>query len=150
VWGRPTQGIGQRANTRMNVRRYKASGMIQMKGMAAISVVRYVVTPSIKLTGAADKPTQGRRRPQVNARCGRAVLVSAGLVTSLAADCAVMVEIAFVLPSRRAAVMAVTGAGEGLAVITGNSAPARARTGIVALLGCFHTMMPQPATSATS
>ncbi len=40
VCGKPTQGIGQRANTRMNVNRYSASGMIQINGIAAMSVVR--------------------------------------------------------------------------------------------------------------
>ena len=36
-----------------------------MKGMAEISVVRYVVTPSMRLVGAAASPIQRKRRPQV-------------------------------------------------------------------------------------
>ena len=39
--------------------------MIQINGMAAMSVVRYVVTPSIKLVGTAARPIQRSRRPQV-------------------------------------------------------------------------------------
>src|SRR5262249_33470292 len=44
--------------------------MIQIIAMAAMSVVRYVVTPSIRLDGAAARPIQRRRRSQVTSATG--------------------------------------------------------------------------------
>src|SRR5436190_12958980 len=65
VCGVPVHTQGQRANTRMNVKRYIASGMIQKDATAAMSVVMYVVTPSIRLDGAAASPIQGSGRSSV-------------------------------------------------------------------------------------
>src|SRR5206468_1666554 len=64
---------GQRANTRMNVSKYKASGMTQKNGIAAMSVVKYVVSPSMRLEGAAASPIQRKRRNQVMFPDGAAV-----------------------------------------------------------------------------
>ena len=70
VCGMPVHATGQRRNTRMKVNRYSASGMTQKRGMAAMSVVRYVVTPSMRLLGAAARPIQRSRRPHVGASSG--------------------------------------------------------------------------------
>src|SRR5438132_11319555 len=49
----------------MKVSRYRASGMIQSNGTEAMSVDRYVVTPSIKLEGTNASATQRRRSASV-------------------------------------------------------------------------------------
>src|SRR5579862_1927539 len=56
---------GRRAKTRMNVSRYNARGRTQNSGNGATSVVRYVVTPNIKLDGKAARNTQRNRRLRV-------------------------------------------------------------------------------------
>ena len=54
-------------NAAMNVTRYKKSGITQSRGTAAMSVDRYVVTPSMRLEGAADNVTHLSRRDHDNA-----------------------------------------------------------------------------------
>src|SRR5207249_3477130 len=56
----------------MKLSRYSASGITQNSGTAAMSVVRYVVTPSIRLEGTAARPIQRSRRRAVTSAGGRA------------------------------------------------------------------------------
>src|SRR5262245_18038268 len=51
---------GPKATT--NVRRYSASGAIQRSGTGAMSVEKYVVTPSIRLDGMNASPIHVARR----------------------------------------------------------------------------------------
>jgi hypothetical protein len=50
------------AKTMLNDSRYSDSGIAQNSGIGAMSVVRYVVTPSIRLDGTNARPIQRRRR----------------------------------------------------------------------------------------
>ena len=54
---------GQRANTRMKLMRYRASGTTHRSGTGARSVETCVVTPRSRLDGSAASATHRRMRP---------------------------------------------------------------------------------------
>src|SRR5438046_253091 len=87
--------------------------MIQIYGMAAMSVVKYVVTPSIRLVGTAANPIQRKRRSQVTS------LLRARLTSFLGGGVWLLGEEAEArlrcLPKRLEAVMAVAGWAVGFA-----------------------------------
>src|SRR5438552_638079 len=88
--------------------------MIQINGMAAMSVVKYVVTPSMRLTGAADKPIQRKRRVRVNlSETGSVLLLDHEGVARRLAEDSVRCR-----PKRFVAVMAVAGTIEAAATAT--------------------------------
>src|SRR5262245_42599103 len=72
VCGPRVQGIGQRKNTRMNVKRYSASGTIHNSGIGDRSTDMLVVVPSMRLEGTAASNTQRSRRKFVTVSEGGA------------------------------------------------------------------------------
>src|SRR5262245_2094671 len=60
------EGPDRVPNAMTNVRRYNASGAIQKSGTGAMSVEKYVVTPSIRLDGMNASATHLARRCHVS------------------------------------------------------------------------------------